>query len=66
MNNSKNITAKTIALISAITFATVLGAPAFDFNLIGTTWAYLLLVSIIGCFFGTAATSATEEKGGAK
>lgn len=65
MNNLKNIIAKTIGLTSAISFAAVLVAPAFNFDLIGTTWAYLLLLSVLGCFFGTALISTTEEKGGA-
>lgn len=67
MKNLPNIIARTTALVSAIAFAAAMAAPAFNFyNLSNTSWVYLLLLSFLGCFFGTAATAATDEKGGAE
>ena len=69
MKNLKNIIAKTIVILSSIAFAALMGmaAPCFNFDIAGDTWCYLLLLSVLGAFFGVLATEeteATEEKGG--
>lgn len=66
MKNLKKIIAKTIVILSSIAFVVLMGmaAPCFNFDIVGDTWCYLLLLSVLGAFFGALAIEEKEEKGG--